>query len=176
MTIRIPNHCATCGKKIPYRRKFCSMGCMGEWIKQQKEPEPKVCLVCGAKITAKGKQRYCSEECQKMGAEIKKRSGKVYRDALKKEGCCVCGYNKTPFSIDFHHVSSKDKNMARLHKIEDINSEILKNKVVLMCANCHREFHAGLIQLPKDAPRVIPIPGYSPVKEWHSKHRNQGEG
>jgi len=80
---------------------------------------------------------------------------KSLRENLKKikidVGCIVCGYNKCSDALEFHHLdrNSKKENISRLVAYgneESVNQEI--SKCVVLCANCHREFECGLIQLP----------------------------
>ena len=69
-----------------------------------------------------------------------------------KGGCCqLCGYKKCSEALEFHHleVAGKDfgisdKGYTRSWK--KIEEEL--DKCILLCANCHREVHAGL-QLPR---------------------------
>jgi hypothetical protein len=63
-------------------------------------------------------------------------------------GCCqICGYNRAITALDLHHLNPEDKEFgigAILNKDwELMNSEI--QKCILVCANCHREIHEGLI-------------------------------
>lgn len=63
--------------------------------------------------------------------------------------CQLCGYNKSIQALDFHHVNPQEKkfnfndnaNRSWFHTRNEIA------KCVLLCANCHREVHAGLIPL-----------------------------
>lgn len=63
---------------------------------------------------------------------------------------CVCGYDRCSAALDFHHKDEREKSfglsqdgMTRSWKK---TKEELK-KCVLVCANCHREIHAGKLQL-----------------------------
>lgn len=63
-------------------------------------------------------------------------------------GCCqICGYNRAITALDLHHLNPIDKEFdigTILNKDwELINSEI--QKCILVCSNCHREIHEGLI-------------------------------
>ena len=59
-------------------------------------------------------------------------------------GCAKCG-EKRPYVLDFHHIdpSIKDADIARMtsnsNKVENIQKEI--DKCIVLCSNCHREFH-----------------------------------
>lgn len=66
--------------------------------------------------------------------------------------CCICGYSKCIEAFDLHHIDSEDKNF-NISSFKIRNWDIIKEeakKCVLLCSNCHRELHAGLVNLPKD--------------------------
>lgn len=62
-----------------------------------------------------------------------------------KGGCCqICGYNRCLEAFDFHHIDEQTKSFtisAHLTSFKAIKAEL--DKTVLLCANCHREVHAG---------------------------------
>ena len=62
--------------------------------------------------------------------------------------CQICGYKKTNSALEFHHINPEEKelnfNMANNIPLDKIIAEL--KKCILVCANCHREIHAGLIQ------------------------------
>ena len=63
-------------------------------------------------------------------------------------GCAVCGYDRTPNNLHFHHVDPSTKSFS-MHMgvgkaIATFRAEA--KKCVLVCANCHGEIEAGLIQ------------------------------
>ncbi|QIO02093.1 hypothetical protein rutana_111 [Salmonella phage rutana] len=65
--------------------------------------------------------------------------------------CAVCGYNKCPQAIDFHHLEQDDKefNISDARR-GTFNKEKLiaeLEKCVPLCCRCHREYHAGFIEL-----------------------------
>ena len=64
--------------------------------------------------------------------------------------CNVCSYDKYIGALEFHHINPAEKDFSiaqlKLSSFERIKSEL--DKCVLLCANCHREFHGGLIELP----------------------------
>ena len=65
-----------------------------------------------------------------------------------KGGCCiVCGYDKCVEALDFHHVRDKSYPLTN-HMTRSLdNLKLEADKCVLLCANCHREIHAGVTQL-----------------------------
>ena len=61
--------------------------------------------------------------------------------------CCLCGYNKVPGALEFHHIDPTKKSYGIAssgicHDLETDFAEI--RKCVLVCANCHREIHSGI--------------------------------
>lgn len=64
--------------------------------------------------------------------------------AYKGGKCCKCGYNKSPYALDFHHKDPSKKSFSfgskRITKMtEAVMIEL--DKCDCMCANCHRELH-----------------------------------
>lgn len=87
---------------------------------------------------------------------IKKvRETRDYRNGVKlkmieyKGGKCqVCGYNRCLWALDFHHLdpASKSFNISGGTKsFESLREEL--DKCILVCSNCHREIHAGFIDV-----------------------------
>jgi hypothetical protein len=68
--------------------------------------------------------------------------------------CNICGYNKCSAALDLHHLdpSKKSFGLASIRadpkKWDTIVQEL--RKCILLCANCHREFHNGFIDLPEN--------------------------
>ena len=87
-------------------------------------------------------------------ADVNKTTLQRVKEKLKERGCCLCGYNKTPQAVDFHHIKTKSATIAQIHSIEHFIDEIRLNPVVLLCANCHRELHAGAIRPQLDGREV----------------------
>lgn len=64
-----------------------------------------------------------------------------------KTNCIVCGETEK-ICLDFHHLSNKNFSVSQGYQtgsIRRVKEEI--NKCVILCANCHRKLHAGLIKL-----------------------------
>lgn len=70
---------------------------------------------------------------------------------IKKFGgkCQICGYSKCSDAFEFHHLDSSSKkfsigNSNPKHMSWD---EVVEEaeKCIMVCANCHREIHFGLV-------------------------------
>lgn len=70
---------------------------------------------------------------------------------FRKNGCAVCPEDSTA-CMDAHHLDPDSKdfsigNAARQgFSLASLKEELAK--CICLCANCHRKFHAGLIELP----------------------------
>ena len=62
--------------------------------------------------------------------------------------CQCCGYSKCIEALEFHHLDPNIKSFTISGKSKSFNS--LKSEVdkcILVCSNCHKEIHAGLINI-----------------------------
>lgn len=60
--------------------------------------------------------------------------------------CVVCGYDRCASALDFHHINPANK-LGIVSRLGPKKAESEAMKCVLICSNCHREIHAGLIKL-----------------------------
>ena len=79
-----------------------------------------------------------------------KHSMTEYISEAKEGGCVICGYNKTKWSLSFHHRHKEEKerdinSIRRNGGINQLKKEI--KKCIVVCNNCHGEIHAGLINI-----------------------------
>lgn len=82
--------------------------------------------------------------------------------------CAICTYAKCIQALEFHHLDPNEKdfhfNVRVTHKSwPKICAEL--RKCVLLCANCHREVHNKLIDIPHDAPKFD-----EEYADYHSKN------
>lgn len=90
--------------------------------------------------------------CSKCSSDaVSKRRRKLKLMAIEYLGgsCIICGYSKSVWALAFHHVHSKEFTIA--HRGHTRSWKKLKaelDKCVLLCHNCHAEYHAGLITIP----------------------------
>lgn len=86
--------------------------------------------------------------------------------------CIACGYNKCNAALEFHHLDPTQKDFSISAKgttraWEMIEAEL--DKCVLLCSNCHREHHAGELEITSSF--VEPTERYyelleDPRKKW----------
>lgn len=58
--------------------------------------------------------------------------------------CQICGYDGCPAAFDFHHPDPQSKDFTISSRtVWSAALERELRKTVLLCANCHREVHAG---------------------------------
>ena len=76
--------------------------------------------------------------------------------------CIICGYNKYYGALDLHHLdpSKKDKILSKRKTISFSTIKPEVDKCVLLCANCHAEFHGHLVRLPENKTRPV---GFEPT-------------
>ena len=87
--------------------------------------------------------KYLCKKCNQESVESRKREKKLKLVEYKGGKCSICGYDKCPAALEFHHLDMSEKDYgigSHLHK----SFEFLKkeaDKCILVCANCHRELH-----------------------------------
>ena len=85
---------------------------------------------------------------------VNKRRKKIRRIAVEYKGgrCSACGYDRCIEALEFHHLDPGKKDFGISNKGHTRSWEKVKEELdqcVILCANCHREVHAGL-QLPRE--------------------------
>lgn len=71
---------------------------------------------------------------------------------LKGGKCQICGYSRCLVALDFHHIdeATKEFELSQRDLTRSWNKIIDEaKKCILVCANCHREVHFGLVVLDK---------------------------
>jgi transposase len=91
--------------------------------------------------------------CLKCRAEaVAARRRKIKQILVAEAGgaCQLCGYDRCISALEFHHLVPSEKSFALSHRgvarsLEKARTEA--QKCVLLCANCHAEVEAGLIEV-----------------------------
>lgn len=101
---------------------------------------------------AKDKRKY-ADRAEYLKKAVAKRRKIIREKALEYKGkkCAICGYNKCNNVLEFHHVDDNVKDFGISAKgytrsWNKVKQEL--DKCILLCANCHREVHEGITQLP----------------------------
>jgi hypothetical protein len=82
---------------------------------------------------------------------VAKRRKAIREKAIEYLGgkCVYCGYDRCSAALDFHHFDEKTKSFGLSQRGLTRSWERTKEeleKCILLCANCHRELHVGLLQ------------------------------
>ena len=98
--------------------------------------------------------RTYADRAEYMRMAVKRRRKKLREMAREYKGnkCIICGYNKCPRALSFHHIDPKKKDFTLSDRgLTRSWAKILEeiDKCVLLCANCHMEVHDGMAQIPK---------------------------
>jgi len=99
-------------------------------------------------------KRTYSDRREYMVMAVSRRRKRLKEMVVEYKGgkCVVCGYKKYPGAFDLHHVDGRTKGFGLstrglTRSWAKIKAE--SDKCILVCANCHREIHGGITQLPK---------------------------
>lgn len=96
-------------------------------------------------------KRTYAERREYLIAAVAKRRKRLREQVIELKGgqCIFCGYDRCQAVLDFHHLdeSTKEFGISKDGIMRSL-AKILKelNKCVLVCSNCHREIHAGILQ------------------------------
>lgn len=104
-------------------------------------------------VYVKSEDKYRCVKCR--SAAVQKRRDKMKQILVEYKGgeCEICGYNKCISALEFHHKNPLEKDFGigakgYTRSIEKNKKEV--DKCILVCANCHREIHSGLIEIDFD--------------------------
>lgn len=94
--------------------------------------------------------RWKCKRC--VGEAVTRRHQKVKRLLVQEAGgrCCVCGYHSCIINLHFHHVDPKTKSFSMTVVMGKSLAALREEakKCVLVCANCHGEIEAGMVDRP----------------------------
>jgi len=86
------------------------------------------------------------EPVKEWRQKLKSRMARLFNNK-----CNICGYDKCLDALEFHHLNPETKKFTisqmrtNRQSWENIVEEL--KKCIMICANCYREVHAGLLRL-----------------------------
>ena len=97
---------------------------------------------------------------EKNVIRVRNRRRKLKEMAIEyKGGCCQeCGYDKAKTALEFHHLDPNKKDFGIAAKGHTRSWEKIKielDKCIMVCSNCHREIHEGLIEVQSDVAEQV---------------------
>lgn len=97
-------------------------------------------------------KRTYADRREYLKKAVAKRRQKLKLMVIEYKGgkCILCGYKNYPGAFDLHHVDGATKEFGLSMQGLTRSWEKTKkeaDKCVLLCANCHREVHGGVVTL-----------------------------
>jgi hypothetical protein len=99
------------------------------------------------------KRKY-ADRAEEIKRAVSKRRKRIKEMLVEYKGgkCVICGYNRLPAALDLHHMDDSAKSFGL--SVRGLTrswerSRAEADKCILVCANCHREIHAGVVQPPQ---------------------------
>lgn len=110
-----------------------------------------ICKVCRKAIDA---ESYAKNPLRKDAIKARNNAERYRNVAFLYRykrlcGCRLCT-EKEPVALDLHHVdaATKDADPSKLVAWSKGKLKTEIRKCVVLCANCHRKVHAGIVKLP----------------------------
>ena len=146
--------CIVCESEMECERAnklYCSRSCARKGSVGLTERECPICNEMFVPKNGAANQRQVCYNCLPDG-EVLTRGVIMNLLRLKHGGeCSICKYNRCLIALEFHHIDGDTKEFTisndRLKVAEAVEEA---KKCVLVCANCHREIHAGMIDLKEE--------------------------
>lgn len=104
-------------------------------------------------MSPKGDKRKYADRRDYLIYAVQRRRKFIRQKAVAYKGgrCSNCGYSSCTEALEFHHLDPSRKDFGISDKGYTRSWRKVKEELdqcVILCANCHREVHAGL-QLPR---------------------------
>ena len=101
------------------------------------------CFCCKeCKVSISNKYQIKNRISLSQRHNIRNKELSNWLNEIKKTKCCLKCEEKKYYLLDFHHINS-DLKLKGVSQIKDSKNKILKEieKCIVLCSNCHREFH-----------------------------------
>lgn len=112
-----------------------------------------------------GRGCYRCKRCRVDAVARRRRKVKAILIAEAGGGCAICGYDRHPRALEFHHLDPLEKRLEVNAKgialaLDKLRAEA--SKCVLLCASCHAEIEAGVTTVPLQFRRNVPNQALTP--------------
>lgn len=124
--------------------------------KDGKQPYCKLCLIAATKkdYRENNRKKVFSDRAKAKRIEIRK----IFDSIRTHNGCAFCDESEV-CCLDFHHLDPAQKESSvsylRFAKSKDRMLAEMR-KCVVVCSNCHRKIHAGLLAASEKNLCVVP--------------------
>ena len=119
---------------------------------------------CGWSAACTERPRFVREgsgyfRCRRCRSESVSQHRRRLKEVLVREAggrCIICGYDRQPRALEFHHVDPAAKAFALSRRGITLSLQALRaeaRKCVLLCSNCHAEVESGCVALPDTVAR-----------------------
>ena len=119
------------------------------WRNKSKNIKHSICSDC-YKIVRKKSYDENSQYYKDKSKRRRREHALKYEEYKKSLSCKICGESES-VCLDFHHLDGNEKDYtigSRKYSSGNFQSTIKEiEKCVVLCANCHRKLHAGLVTL-----------------------------
>lgn len=127
-------------KKTKDGRSWHCKNCRNKWFKE---------------FYSKNKERHI-KNVGIRNIRVREESQLIINKMKEQYGCLFCS-ESTPICLDFHHINPEDKKyevstLVSAGNMIKVYEEI--SKCILICSNCHRKLHAGLLMLPNNIEKL----------------------
>jgi DNA-binding CsgD family transcriptional regulator len=110
------------------------------------------CRVHGrTEFVRRNRSEYRCKRCRVEAVQRRRR--RVKRILVEEAGgkCAICGYDRHPAALHFHHLDPAQKSFGLSRRGVTRSIDVLRaeaRKCVLLCSNCHAEVEVGFASLP----------------------------
>lgn len=101
-------------------------------------------------VYVNSEKRYRCIKCRSEAVQKRRDKTKELLVEYKGGKCQICGYDRCINALEFHHLNPNEKDFGIASKGYTRSLEANKKEVdkcILVCSNCHREIHDGLIDI-----------------------------
>jgi hypothetical protein len=138
-------------EKALSNRTYClnchPFGVKGRLLTESLDPtsEKRICQICGREYdySPKSSRNHTKDKCNSCLVNIRRFRLKIKEIEYLGGKCSVCGYDKCPDALSFHHKDPKEKDFGLSGKYclswDKLKREL--DKCLLLCNNCHAELH-----------------------------------